>query len=547
MCAESTPLAPLAFMSYVRLVDDHDEGRLSEFRKRLSKEVQVHTGKEFQIFQDRNDIKWGQNWKERIDNSLDATTFLIPIITPGFFQSTACRDELEKFFERETELERNDLILPVYYVDCPLVNEKEKQESDPLAKVIADRQYTDWRDYRFDPLTTPQVARALAKAAVDIRDALDRSAESMGGTTQLAASLETVEDVAESPDSSTPTEATAETESQDAEIEQPVRRAPTARAEPPTHVVDSMHRGEYLTITEAINAAQPGDRILVRPGLYQEGLAIDKVLEIIGDGELGQVVIQTDEADCVYFEARMGRISNLVLRQSGGEDFYAVDITRGRLDLEDCDITSQSLACVGIHGGADPHLRRNRIHDAGSAGITIYDKGLGTLEENDIFGNAGSGVFICDGGNPTLRRNRIHDGLASGVLVFDGGLGTFEDNDIFGNAYAGIEIKEGGNPTLRRNRIHDGKQSGVFVYENGLGMIEDNDILGNAFAGISIKEGGNPTMYNNRVTNNAYEAIWIRENGSGTFENNDLRDNGRGAWNISENSEQNVTRSNNRE
>jgi hypothetical protein len=31
-------------------------------------------------------------------------------------------------------------------------------------------------------------------------------------------------------------------------------------------------------------AARPGDRILVRPGLYQEGLMIDKPLEIIGEG-----------------------------------------------------------------------------------------------------------------------------------------------------------------------------------------------------------------------------------------------------------------------
>ena len=32
-------------------------------------------------------------------------------------------------------------------------------------------------------------------------------------------------------------------------------------------------------------------------------------------------------------------------------------------DLEGCDITSQSIKCVGIHGGADPRLLRNRIHD----------------------------------------------------------------------------------------------------------------------------------------------------------------------------------------
>ena len=91
---------PVAFMSYVRLDDAHEDGRLSEFRKRLSAEVKMQTGDEFPIFQDRNDIHWGQNWKERLEDSLDEVTFLIPIITPSFFNSQACRAEFERFLNR---------------------------------------------------------------------------------------------------------------------------------------------------------------------------------------------------------------------------------------------------------------------------------------------------------------------------------------------------------------------------------------------------------------------------------------------------------------
>ena len=34
-----------------------------------------------------------------------------------------------------------------------------------------------------------------------------------------------------------------------------------------------------------------------------------------------------------------------------------------RPHLKGCDIRSQSIACVGIHGGADPGLLHNRIYD----------------------------------------------------------------------------------------------------------------------------------------------------------------------------------------
>jgi hypothetical protein len=66
---------PIAFLSYVRADDEHEGGRLSQFRELLGREVRMQTGEEFPIFQDRNDIKWGQNWKQRLDDSLDAVTF----------------------------------------------------------------------------------------------------------------------------------------------------------------------------------------------------------------------------------------------------------------------------------------------------------------------------------------------------------------------------------------------------------------------------------------------------------------------------------------
>ena len=77
---------------------------LSEFRSRLEAETWMQTGRPFHIFQDRNDVGWGQQWRQRMEESLDAATFLIPIVTPAFFNSTHCRDEFERFLEHEQKL-----------------------------------------------------------------------------------------------------------------------------------------------------------------------------------------------------------------------------------------------------------------------------------------------------------------------------------------------------------------------------------------------------------------------------------------------------------
>jgi cobaltochelatase CobT len=109
---------PIAFLSYVRSDDEHDGGRITAFRQRLEGEVKMQTGKPFAIFQDRNDIAWGQNWEERINSSISDVTFLIPVLTPSFFQSPACRSEFKAFLLREKTLGVNRLILPLYYVSC---------------------------------------------------------------------------------------------------------------------------------------------------------------------------------------------------------------------------------------------------------------------------------------------------------------------------------------------------------------------------------------------------------------------------------------------
>ena len=83
------------------------------------------------------------------------------------------------------------------------------------------------------------------------------------------------------------------------------------------------------------------------------------------------------------------------------------------------------------------------------------------------------------------------------------------------------------------------------MLDNGQGVIDDNDISGNALAGIEIRTGANPTVRNNRVNENKTFGVRVSAKGRGTFEGNDLSGNAQGPWDVSEASEELVTRSNN--
>jgi hypothetical protein len=161
---------PAAFMSYARFNDKHDDGQLTAFRERLADEIQVQTGEEFLIFQDRTDVAWGQNWQQRIDQALGTVTLLLAIITPGFFRSEHCRAEVERFLDRERQLGRDDLILPVYYVSTPEFDDPGDRAADPLAVILAARQFADWRDLRFEPATSPVARKAIEQLAIRMRE-----------------------------------------------------------------------------------------------------------------------------------------------------------------------------------------------------------------------------------------------------------------------------------------------------------------------------------------------------------------------------------------
>ena len=327
-------------------------------------------------------------------------------------------------------------------------------------------------------------------------------------------------------------------------VKTPARSPSTASTKRAEMVVDAA-RGHSLA--EAIEGAGAGSLIRVLPGTYRETLVLKRAIEVVGEGPPGSVVLETAGAACILSTAVGARVQGLTLRQMGGGEWYGVDIAAGSLSVVECDITSESLACVAVHGGATGNLISNRIHNSASDGVRVYDRGAGVFEENDIFANESTGITVMTGGALAVSRNRIYDGKSTGIFVRDNSCGVFEDNEIYGNALAGIEVAEGGKPTVRRNRIQDNEGSGIYVHDNGAGVFEDNVILMNHHVGVTIMNGTTPVFRRNVITRNEDVGVWAWWRGGGTFIGNDLRGNKLGAWDLSSDSRALVIRQENRE
>jgi F-box protein 11 len=225
----------------------------------------------------------------------------------------------------------------------------------------------------------------------------------------------------------------------------------------------------------------------VRPGLYREALVLETPLEIMGEGQPGEIVVEFSNNDVVRFNTVFGRVVNLTLRQMGREEFYAVNVAQGRLELEGCDITSQSLACIIVLNGADPRVRRNLIHNGAKYGIYVCQFGRGTFENNQIFQNAFGGVVIESEGDPAFRRNQIYSNSWV-YIIRNSGRGELEENDIFSNSQSGVVITAQSYPILARNRIYNNTEVGIYIYDNSGGRFENNDLRGNGTGATYVDE-----------------------------------------------------------
>ncbi len=162
-----------AFMSYVHFNDLHDRGYLTALCARLRGEVRALTARDFSIFQDTTHIEVGHQWRGRIVGSLDSCIILIPIVTPHYFKSSPCREEFERFLAREAQLGRDDLVLPIYYITCPQIENPKQWLDDPIAQELARRQREDWRPYRGRSINSRRTQDALTVLALRIAKLLE--------------------------------------------------------------------------------------------------------------------------------------------------------------------------------------------------------------------------------------------------------------------------------------------------------------------------------------------------------------------------------------
>ena len=168
----------VGFFSYSRDDDQGSRGALSGLRDAIQTELSAQLGRtrtDFRLWQDKSAISLGTLWEKQISQGIKQSVFFIPIVTPRALRSQHCAYEFQAFLARETELGRDDLVFPILYIPVPALEDEKLWRDDPILRIVATRQYLDWRELRHHDPRSLDVQQKLEWYCRGITNALHKT------------------------------------------------------------------------------------------------------------------------------------------------------------------------------------------------------------------------------------------------------------------------------------------------------------------------------------------------------------------------------------
>lgn len=297
---------------------------------------------------------------------------------------------------------------------------------------------------------------------------------------------------------------------------------------------------DYSTIQAAVDAAFPGDVILVENGTYNEQVTISKsFIRIIGgdqtilDGQMslsvGFILNNTSGVVIKSFTIKNFRSdgidvlgssnSNVIEKvQISDVNYYGVFLASS---VANCQVTGSSIigANIGIYNLSNNlRIEGNRISYNGSYGIYSTGNSANVIISRNIINNNYNYGIIFFGSSATITANKVYKTNGYGIYLSSNCL--ISENQVYENASYGI-ILTGVNDIVKENQVFKNGGTGIYVDGSGNHFIIRNDSSNNTANGILISTTGNTIEGNKARENGTYDIARLYANN--TIRNNACR------------------------
>ncbi len=207
----------------------------------------------------------------------------------------------------------------------------------------------------------------------------------------------------------------------------------------------------FTSIQAAVDAANPGDEIVVKPGIYDENIVINKNVSIVSES---------------------GNFSDTIVRAAdSSQDIFSI-WTNG-VSIKGFGISGSNSAGIHLLGVLDCHIENNKLFN-NSCGIDLYIMSSGNKLENNEISGCPTGISLGGSLYNNLSNNLISN-CSSGISLFDSLNNSLENNTISENV-EGISLAgESNDNTLINNAVILNEEVGLHVYETLNNLIYNNN------------------------------------------------------------------------
>ncbi|WP_395715986.1 right-handed parallel beta-helix repeat-containing protein [Prosthecobacter sp.] len=284
---------------------------------------------------------------------------------------------------------------------------------------------------------------------------------------------------------------------------------------------------DHASVQMAIDAAKPGDIVLVAAGTYREPLKLKPgvIVKSAGNDEKGKVGLKRAEATILEGGVEMAAKAVLDGFTVTGVGNYDEKLWQHHFDTQGNEQPHEHIGADGTPGIAvavECSVLNNIVHHIGYTGIAITG-GSPRLAGNICYRNMGGGIGSMKGSTAIIEKNECFENFYAGIGC-DASSPAIRDNFCHDNIRAGIGISEGSSPLVSGNRCHHNRRAGIGIRTGGATrpIVEHNLCRDNAMAGIGIEDGARPLLLENRLIDNKLVAIGVTGGSSAMIRDNEL-------------------------
>lgn len=264
--------------------------------------------------------------------------------------------------------------------------------------------------------------------------------------------------------------------------------------------VDRRGGSGHSTIQAAIDAAMPGDTVVIADGLYKENLILKGGITLRGRGS-GLVRIEGDGDRPVIYGQGVEDISLSGLSISSGrnKNIPLILLTSSKVSISNTLLYGSPLSAVEAKNGSEVKIKDSLIKGNRGSGLLSSGSKI-SVEKSFIAGNGFFGIEVREKGEASIKDSYINENQTGGVLVKGGGKISLQNNLIIGNIFNGIWVKDAACQASN-NTIAGNAKAGIFLEPTAKGEINNNILYGN---GTGIKRNENQNKIGITTTNNLF-------------------------------------------